>query len=89
MIAKLPKSREGHDRYRPAEEKDEVELLFGNVCHTLLIDIPYAAERVTGRGVVVTLTAEKEGVANAEVAVTEGKDIQRIIEVFEYLTKIY
>ena len=39
------KSREGHDRYRPAEQKYEAELSFGNVCHTLLIDLHHAAER--------------------------------------------
>ena len=27
------------------EEKYEVELSFRNVCHTLLIDLPYVAER--------------------------------------------
>ena len=43
---------------------------------------------VTARGVVLTLTAEEEGVGNADVAVTEGKVIQRIIEVSEYLTKV-
>ena len=42
----------------------------------------------TDRGVVLILTAEEEGVRNADVAVTEGKVIQRIIEVSEYLTKI-
>ena len=49
---------------------------------------------VTGRGVVLTLTSEEEDPGNADVAVTEGKVIQRIIEVLiifkvsEYLTKI-
>ena len=38
---------------------------------------------VAGGGVVLTLTAEKEGVGNADVSVTEGKVIQRIIEVSE------
>ena len=43
---------------------------------------------VTGRDVVVTLTAEDEGAGNANVAVTAGKSIQEIIGVSEYITKI-